>query len=115
MSNSLLTEAIEDEFVPVLIYNNKSSDSKMLERFKEPSWNNPVVRYLDSNGKDVIPRADGQWATGNVARQMIAALKAAKRKVPNSLILAAMENPRAGRGQSEVSRTAIKTATFAMF
>ena len=111
----MLTEAIENEFVPVLIYNNKSSDAGMLKRFNEPSWNNPVVRYLDANGKDVIPRADGQWATGNVARQMIAALKASKRKVPNSLILAAMENPSAGRGKSQIARTAIKQATFAMF
>lgn len=96
----------------MLVYNNKSSDEKTLKQFNEPSWNNPVVRYLDADLKDVIPRADGQWATGNVARQMIKALGAAKRSVPNSLKLAALANPRAGRAQSS---SALKSATFAMF
>ncbi len=93
MSHPLLVEAIETSFVPLLIHNNKSGyDAQILKQFNEPSWNNPVVRYLDSNGKDVIARRDGVWTTGGTAERMVMALKAARKKVPNYLVLAALEN-----------------------
>jgi len=80
-----MVEAIEDLFVPVLVYNNKSSDSAVLAKFNEPSWNNPVVRFINSEGKDVIQRKDGVWDVAPMATQMAAALKASKREVPSYL------------------------------
>lgn len=105
MSNPLVVEAIEDLFVPVLVYNNrKGTDETILKQFKEPSWNNPVVRYLDASGKDLIPRKDGVWSTKGTVERMVAALKASNQQVPKYLrsLLASY------------SQTNQQTATFAM-
>lgn len=57
MSNPLIVDAIENEFVPLCIYNNeKGADAEVLKRFNEPTWNNPVARIIDANGKDLTPR-----------------------------------------------------------
>ena len=86
LAHPLLVEAIENEFVPVAIHNNKpGSDKATLKKFNEPAWNNPVVRFVDSQGDDLIPREDGVWSTLKVAERMISALKAAKRPVPDYL------------------------------
>ena len=99
----MLVEAIETEFIPVLVFNNRpGDDALLLKKFNEPSWNNPVVRYIDHHGKDVIPRKDRVWSVAGTAKQMTAALKSANRKVPfylDSLV----------KGASKT-----KTATFAM-
>jgi thioredoxin-related protein len=40
LSNPLLVEAIQTEFTPLLVHNNKAGkDSEVLKRFAEPSWN----------------------------------------------------------------------------
>ena len=76
LSHPLLVEAIEDLFVPLAIYNNREGeDAQVLKRYGEPSWNNPVVRFLGADGKDVIPRKDRQWSTHAVASRMVTALK----------------------------------------
>jgi len=80
-----MVEAIEELFVPVLVYNNKEQDAELLKSFDEPSWNNPVVRFLNGNGKDVIPRKVGVWNTGPLAVRMIASLESADREVPDFL------------------------------
>ena len=98
-----MVEAIEDSFVPVLVYNNKSSDSDLLKKFGEPSWNNPVVRFLNSNEKDVIARKSGVYSVGPMATRMVAALKAAKRPVPTYL------------NDLVISNGDLQTATFAMY
>ena len=85
MSQPLLVEAIEDLFIPVVVYNNKSEDAATLQAFQEPSWNNPVVRFLDKDGKDVIKRQSGVYSISGLAARMIASLKAANRKVPDFL------------------------------
>lgn len=92
LSNPLLVEAIEDLFEPVLVYNNKPVDKAVLKRFREPSWNNPVVRFLKADGTDLIPRKDGVWTTQGVAQRMVDALKAAKKPVPSYLQFALEEN-----------------------
>ena len=97
-----MVEAIEDLFVPVLVYNNKSSDSAILKKFGEPSWNNPIVRFLDSNGQDVIKRQNRVWTVNPMAARMVAALKAAKRDVPTYLSDLARD------------RSNLQQATFAM-
>lgn len=104
MSHPLMVEAIETLFVPLLIHNNKKgADEVILKRYEEPAWNNPVIRYVDSVGKDVIPRRDRVWTTGATARRMIAALKATRRPVPQYLQLTAAANV-----------PVAKQATFAM-
>ncbi|MEM7782231.1 MAG: VPGUxxT family thioredoxin-like (seleno)protein, type 2 [Planctomycetota bacterium] len=102
LSHPLMVEAIEDLFIPVLVYNNKPSDAATLKRFNEPSWNNPVVRYFDSNLKDVTPRKDGTWKINQVAAQMVNALQGARQNVPRYLLELAAD---ASKQQ---------TATFAM-
>ena len=88
MSHPLLVEAIEAEFVPVAIHNNKPGrDAKILARYKEPSWNNPVVRFLGASGSDLIARRDGVWTMPGIAARMVMALKAGKRPVPGYLEL----------------------------
>lgn len=105
MSNPQVVEAIEDLFHPVLVYNNrKGPDAELLKRFDEPSWNNPVVRYLDANEKDLIERKDGVWSTTGTVQRMIAALKAADRDVPEYLLALVTSKP----------TTSTATATFAM-
>ena len=46
LTQPLLVEAIEDEFVPVVVYNNQGGqDREILERYQEPAWNYQVIRY----------------------------------------------------------------------
>ena len=80
-----MVEAIEDLFVPVLIYNNTKEDSGLLKKFDEPSWNNPVTRFLNSEGNDVIQRKDRVWNLQPMAARMTEALKAADQKIPRYL------------------------------
>lgn len=93
MSNPLIVEAIENDFTPLLIHNNKpGKDAEVLRRFGEPAWNFQVVRFLDADAKDIIPRRDQVWDVGGIAARMIATLKKAKRPVPAYLSLLAAEH-----------------------
>ena len=92
LSHPLLVEAIETEFVPIAILNNGGgADREILQRYGEPSWNNPVVRFVDAGGRDLIPRADGVWTPHGIATRMIDSLAVAGRSVPGYLALAAEE------------------------
>lgn len=83
LSHPLLVEAIESEFVAVAIYNNRGgADGEVLARFGEPAWNNPIVRFLDPSGADLVPRRSGVWQPDEIGARMIAALDAAGRPVP---------------------------------
>lgn len=104
LAHPLLIEAIESDFVPLAIHNNKGGeDARVLAKFSEPSWNNPVVRFVDGKGQDLIPRADGVWSTSVIARRMIESLEAAGRPVPDHL-----------RWVVEESAVSTRRATFAM-
>ncbi len=87
LTNPTLVRAIENEFVPMLVYNNRNSgmDRELLQRYREPSWNYQVIRFLDAEGKDVIPRKDRVWTTVGVAGRMVEALRAHDRPVPDYL------------------------------
>lgn len=92
LSNPLLVEAIEHEFVPVFVANNRPGrDAEWLAHYEEPAWNNPVVRLLSGSGQDVLARRDGLYSAPEIATRMIDALRAAHRTVPNYLELAAQE------------------------
>jgi hypothetical protein len=96
MSNPLIVEAIENDFTPLLIHNNKpGKDAEVLRRFGEPAWNFQVVRFLDADAKDIIPRRDQVWDVGGIAERMITTLTKSKRPVPAYLsLLAAEHSPR---------------------
>lgn len=75
LSHPLIVEAIETLFVPLAIYNNhKGADYKVLSFYKEPAWNNPVVRIVASDKQDIIPRVSGNYSQLGVVRAMRQAL-----------------------------------------
>lgn len=88
-----------------MIRNNVSGYEKdVLERYSEPTWNNPVVRFVGSDGKDVIPRKDRVWSTAQLLPRMKAALEGHGSSVPHWLSTVAEE---AGSGD-------VEAAVFAM-
>jgi hypothetical protein len=90
-------------FVSACVYNNaKGADADILKRFKEPAWNNPVVRFLDADGKDIIPRQDGGWTTPALVKRIVAALQGGKVETPEYLRLL----------NAELNPSARQTATF---
>lgn len=108
LSHPLMVEAIEDLFTPIAVHNNKGgADALALARFHEPSWNNPVVRFLASDGTDLIPREDGVWSAGGIATRMGLALERAKRPIPRWFELARLE-------LSDGATASTRRAVFAM-
>lgn len=93
LAHPLLAAAIEHSFVPIAIRNNvDGKEGEVRQRFQEPAWNNPVVRLLDGNGKDLLPRRDGIWDAHGIATRMVEALFARKQVVPGYLQLALAES-----------------------
>ncbi len=92
-------------FETAVVYNNVPGDEEqILKKYKEPTWNNPVVRFVDSTGKDLMARHADDYSTGGLIRAMVAALRASNQPIPNFLAMVDAEyNPK----QKE-------TATFAM-
>jgi hypothetical protein len=75
LTHPLIVEAIESQFVPLAIYNNKGgADAKALQYFKEPAWNNPVVRIVNESKQDIIPRINGNYSALGLVQGMIHAL-----------------------------------------
>ena len=67
LSDPLIVEAIESHFIPLCIYNNvKGHDRKILERYNEPTWNNPVARVVDKGGIDITDRLAGNYSKQGV-------------------------------------------------
>ncbi|MEM8706823.1 MAG: VPGUxxT family thioredoxin-like (seleno)protein, type 2 [Actinomycetota bacterium] len=93
LSDPLVVEAIEELFVPLLIHNNAGGrDAEVLARYGEPAWNFQVVRFLDTDGDDLIPRRDRVWETGPLLARMVAALEAHGAEVPDHLRLLEQEH-----------------------
>ncbi len=106
LTHPLIVDAATTEFVPACIYNNTKDDAALLELFKEPSWNNPVVRVMTHDRKDLVPRVSGDWTLGGLAQALTKALRAAKRPVPAYLELLARETLARKRG--------VESAAFGM-
>ncbi|MAW62127.1 MAG: hypothetical protein CMJ94_15025 [Planctomycetes bacterium] len=70
----------------------------MRERYNEPAWNYQVVRVVDADGKDLIPRVAKDWTVAAVTEAMLAGLKAAKKEAPTWLQLIADEQRALTRG-----------------
>lgn len=88
LSHPLIVDAIENEFVPLAIYNNKGgADKKILERYGEPTWNNPVVRIVDSTGENIIKRLAGNYTAEGLVLHMSLALRTVGKGEPEYLSL----------------------------
>ena len=86
MTDPAIIEAVENSFVPLLIINNKrGKDAEILKKYQEPAWNYQVIRFLDQNGKDIIPRKAQVNTKKALAARMIQALEKYKRPVPEAL------------------------------
>lgn len=93
LSNRVVVDGIEEAFVPLLIHNNSPGrDAQVLKAFGEPAWNYQVVRFLDSNADDIIPRKDRVWETGPLVVRMIKTLEKSGRPIPSYLRLIEQEN-----------------------
>ena len=107
LSHPLIVDAIESLFVPVAIYNNNGgADAKILRMFGEPAWNNPVVRIVNEDKKNLIKRVSGNYSKLTVVNAMIEALVFRADDVPPYLQLLQEE--------LEAAQTGVETATFSM-
>ena len=92
LTHPLIVEAIETEFIPLAIHNNKGGhDAEILKRFQEPAWNNPVVRVVDSEGSNILPRLSGNYSAAGLTGLMTSALIKQKGKAPMYMQLLADE------------------------
>ncbi|WP_299315498.1 VPGUxxT family thioredoxin-like (seleno)protein, type 2 [uncultured Aquimarina sp.] len=92
LSHPLMVEAIENSFVPLAIFNNKGGkDAQVLSKYKEPNWNNPVVRIVNSNGNDVINRIGNDYSALRLCKSMQQALTEKRRKIPEYINLLEQE------------------------
>lgn len=83
LSHPLIVELIETYFIPLCIYNNTSGHDKIiLNRFKEPAWNNPVVRIIDSDANDLIKRINNAFDPYHLICQINAYLIKTGKKIP---------------------------------
>lgn len=88
LSHPLMVEAIENLFVPLAIFNNKGGkDKKILDKFNEPSWNNPVVRIIDPLGKDIVKRVGSDYTALGLYSAMTYALRSSNLEIPGYLSL----------------------------
>lgn len=110
LSHPDIVRAAENDFVPVVVFNNQPGrDAEILREFGEPAWNFQVVRYLDAQGRDLIPREDTIWSAQATASRMARALRKAGRTVPASLLRLAGFLP------TQQTKAVPLTAAFAMF
>jgi len=93
MTNPIVVGASENHFVPVLVVNNKAGgkDAKTLSKFNEPSWNYQVMRFINKDEKDIIPRKDQVWTTLPYLTRMQEALEKQEKEAPRYLKLAISE------------------------
>ncbi|MEM1223033.1 MAG: VPGUxxT family thioredoxin-like (seleno)protein, type 2 [Verrucomicrobiota bacterium] len=106
LSHPLIVDAIENAFVPLAIFNNQAGpDREILKRFDEPAWNFQVMRFIDREGKDIIPRKDRVWTPEATAARMVESLEKVDRPVPDYLRTVAWRSKTDG----------IKTAAFSMY
>jgi hypothetical protein len=109
LSHPLIVDAIENEFIPLAIYNNvKGHDRDVLNQFNEPTWNNPVVRVVDSNGKGLVSRLNGNYTSFGLVNYMLISLAAGFHGQPEYLKIAAAELETGKKSQ-------VSQATYSMY
>lgn len=107
LRHPLIVEAAETLFVPVAVFNNvEGEDKATLTAFKEPAWNNPVVRIVDVAGRALAPRLAEDYSMAGLVSALVTGLRGAGATPPLYLTNLAAESAAAKRG--------VETATFAM-
>ncbi len=88
LTHPLLVDAIQTSFVPLCVFNNnEGEDLKILKKYGEPTWNNPVVRIVDPQGKDLIRRVSGNYSKAGLITAMNSALIANGELIPEYMSL----------------------------
>lgn len=108
LSDPLVVDAIEESFVPVVVYNNvPGADREVLEAFGEPTWNNPVIRILDAatGTRDVVPRLAGDYRSSTLLSRMVRALTVTEQAVPDWLALVEREARSSDRTETALYAT----------
>lgn len=83
LTHPLMVELIENEFIPLAIYNNKpGKDAEILQKYNEPSWNNPVAHFIDRDGKDLIPKLANNYEHLSMYNKVIEVLQKTQRSIP---------------------------------
>jgi len=82
LSQPLLMEAFEDEFVPCVVLDGDAGRDGLRQRFGATARSAPVLRFVTADGADLVARRDGVVQTAAVAASLVEALAAAKRPVP---------------------------------
>jgi hypothetical protein len=78
-----MVELIADRFVPVAIFNNRpGADAEILRRYHEPSWNNPVVRFLGPDGVELLPKLADRYDALGLHEKITAVLEMLGPDVP---------------------------------
>ena len=92
LSNPLLTEAIENEFIPLAIFNNKrGKDLVILKKYNEPTWNNPVVRIVNKKGDNLVKRVASDYSAKGLYKAMVKALNTEKKTIPEYMKILGQE------------------------
>lgn len=109
LSNPLMTEAIENEFIPLAIFNNKKGkDLAILRKYKEPTWNNPVVRIVNAKGENIVKRVASDYSAKGLYRAMVKALENSGIPIPEYMKIL-------GKELSYLRNPNIKEAHFKMY
>ena len=92
ISDPFIVEAIESHFIPLVIFNNKKGeDARVLSIYKEPSWNNPVVRIVNKKGENITKRLSADLSTKSVLNLILEGIDKTDQKIPPYLSLYAKE------------------------
>ena len=103
LSHPLLAEAAGEFFVPLAVFNNRGgADAEVLTLFREPSWNNPVVRIIDGSGREIVRRLADDYSPGGFSGALIEALRASGARAPEYLRLVHAELTAAGSPETAV-------------
>ncbi len=83
LSHPLMAEVIEENFIPLAVFNNRTGpDRVVLDKYGEPAWNNPVIRIVDKNGNDIVPRLNGDYTPSGIGEKIVQTLHKIGKKVP---------------------------------
>ena len=105
--NQWHVEVIETHFVPVCIYNNRGGqDAEALQIFEEPAWNNPVVRIVRADYRDVVLRMPNFRTSLPLVNGLRRALELTGKAVPPYLELLEEE--------LQARASGLQTATFSI-
>ncbi len=86
LAQPLIVEALEENFIPVAIYNNAGGkDKEVLNQFNEPAWNYQVMRFLSPQLNDIIPRKDKVWTIHSTATRLVSAIETSGKTAPGYL------------------------------